>query len=390
MIRNIRMFPVFTSKGTASVKVKIYSDSGTYSASVPSGTSKGSHEAVELPVSKVLRFFSSVRPRFVGMDEKDWQAVDRVLEKMDGTGNLGRIGENLALAVSMAAAKASHKGELWRLGNPGLSCTFPVPVSNVIGGGAHGGGADWQEFLLIPHRPKNPYQAISDLMEAWLTIGNDLQEKRLLIGKNVENAWMARLDNEKTLEMLSGYADDFGMRVGVDFASSELWDGKAYAYKRGSVKAGKHLEHIEELAKQYRLIYLEDPLEQDDFRQHRVLTHSLGKDAFVVGDDLYCTSLERLRQGIKQSSTNAVLVKPNQAGTLSRTLDVVKLAGEKGMACIPSHRSGETDDDWLADLAVAWSAPMIKCGISGLDTPKLNRLVELWEEIPKARMTRLP
>jgi enolase len=392
MIRNIKMYPVFTSKGTASVKVKVFTDSGSYSASVPSGTSKGSHEATELPVSRVLRFFSAVRPKFIGRDENNWESIDAMLEDMDGTRDFSRIGENLALGISLAVARAAFRNELWKLGNPGLGAAFPVPIGNVIGGGVHGGGCDWQEFLLIPHRARNPYEAVKSLSEVWLTIREDLGDKKLLMGRNIENAWMARLDNEKTLEMLSGYAKDWGMKMGVDFAASEFWNGKVYAYPRSGeeFKPGKHLEHIEEVAKSYKLYFLEDPLHQDDFRQYKVLTHSLGRDCLVVGDDLYCTSLERLQKGIKEKSTNSILVKPNQAGTLSRTMEVVKKASEAGFAVIPSHRSGETDDDWLADLSIAWQAPLIKSGISGLDTPKLNRLLELWEEIPKTRMAELP
>ncbi len=392
MIRNIRMYPVFTSKGAASVKVKVFTDSGSYSASVPSGTSKGSHEAVELPVSRVLRFFSAVRPRFIGRDEGNWKSIDSILEDMDGTENFSKIGENLALGISLAVARAAFRNELWKLGNPGLAAEFPLPVANMIGGGSHGGGCEWQEFLFIPHKARNPYEAVESLSEAWLTIGNSLRREKLLAGRNIENAWMARLDNEKTLEMLSEYADDWGMRIGVDFASSELWNGRVYRYSRSGTefKPGRHLEYIEEVAKTYKILYLEDPLHQDDFGQHKVLTHSLGSRTLVVGDDLYCTDMKRLRRGIREKSTNSILIKPNQAGTLTKTIEVVEEAGKAGLTVIPSHRSGETDDDWLADLSIAWQAPLIKSGISGLDTPKLNRLIELWEEIPRTSMARLP
>jgi enolase len=392
MIRNLRMYPTFTHKGTPSVMVKVFTDSGSYSASVPSGTSKGRHEAVELPVSRVLKFFSKTRPHFMGRDEKNWESIDRTLEELDGTKNFSNLGENLALAVSLAAAKAAFRGELWKLENPGLSATFPLPVGNVVGGGIHGGGADWQEFLLIPARARSMYEAVESLLSAWLSIGEGLRDKRLLFGRNIENAWMAKLSDEKTLEMLYDYAKDWGMRLGVDFAASDLWNGRVYKYRkaRKELKPGKHLEYIEELAKSYKLYFLEDPLHQDDFKQHTVLTHSLGGKCLIVGDDLYSTNRERLTQGIKLKSTNAIMIKPNQAGTLSRAREVVRLAAKSGMTIVPSHRSGETDDNWLADLAVAWQAPLIKSGVSGLDTPKLNRLLELWEEIPKASMAKLP
>lgn len=392
MIRNLRMYPTFTSKGTPSVMVKLFTDSGSYSASVPSGTSKGKHEAVELPVSRVLKFFSGVRPHFMGRDERNWESIDSTLDELDGTKNFSNLGENLALALSLAAAKAALRGELWKLENPGLSATFPLPVGNVVGGGAHGGGADWQEFLLMPARARNMYEAVESLLSAWLSIGEGLRDKKLLFGRNIENAWMAKLSDEKTLEMLYDYAKDWGMRIGVDFAASDLWNGRAYKYRkaRKELKPGKHLEYVEEMAKSYKIYYLEDPLHEDDFKQHTVLTHSLGGKCLIVGDDLYATNRERLAQGIKLKSTNAIIIKPNQAGTLSRTREVVRLAAKSGITIVPSHRSGETDDHWLADLAVAWQAPLIKSGVSGLDTPKLNRLLELWEEIPKASMAKLP
>lgn len=391
MIRNLKLYPVFTSKGTPSVRVKVFTDSGSYSASVPSGTSKGTHEAVELPVSKVLKFFTSVRPSFIGRDEKDWESIDGMIEDMDGTRDFRHMGENLALALSLSIARAASP-DLYKLFTPGLSARFPIPVGNVVGGGSHGGGSDWQEFLFIPHKARNPYEAISSLTEVWIDIARELKNSKLLFGRNIENAWMANLDNERTLEMLSGFAKDWGMRMGVDFAASELWDGNIYNYRKSKEKLSprKHLEHIEDVATRFKLYYLEDPFHQDDFRSHKVLTHLLARRSLVVGDDLYCTDLKRLADGVKKKATNALIVKPNQTGTLSRARKVVHMAAKSGLAIIPSHRSGETDDNWLADLAVGWGAPLIKAGITGLDAPKLNRLLELWEEIPKVSMADLP
>jgi enolase len=146
---------------------------------------------------------------------------------------------------------------------------------------------------------------------------------------------------------------------------------------------------MEDLVARYRLAYLEDPLHENDFSNFSELTKSAGRLCAVVGDDLYCTNIGRLEKGIKHKSSNGIIIKPNQTGTLSRAREVVLKAKEAGLTVIPSHRSGETDDDWLADLAIAWQAPLIKAGVSGLDPPKLNRLIELWEEIPKTRMAKL-
>ncbi|NIO19493.1 MAG: hypothetical protein GTN76_01770, partial [Candidatus Aenigmarchaeota archaeon] len=203
---------------------------------------------------------------------------------------------------------------------------------------------------------------------------------------------MTKLDDLKTLDLLSDVSDDWKVKLGIDFASSSLWNGKRYVYKKlgKSLTPSQHLDFITEVAKKYKLYYLEDPIQENGFRQFMILNYRLGKDCIIAGDDLYCTNPKRLRKGIKNKATNGIIIKPNQIGTLSFADEVVRIAKENGMVIIPSHRSGETEDDWLADLTLAWDAPLIKSGITGSDMAKLNRLIELWEEIPDVRMAKLP
>jgi len=392
MIRNLKIYPLFNTWGELTVKVKVSTDRGSYYASIPSGASRGDNEAVELPMERVMKFFTKVRPRFINLDENNWEAADLMIKRLDGTDNFSKMGENLSLALSIAIARAATNNELWRLNSPGLSADFPVPIGNVIGGGKHGGGTDWQEFVLIPHLAKSPAEATRTMVEVWTEIGSELKSKKLLVGKNRENAWMSSMDDTKTLDFLADIADDWKMKLGMDFASSELFDGKVYKYKKSKkeLTPSKQVSLIEEVAEQYNLYYLEDPMEQEDFRHTRILSEAMRGKRLVVGDDLYCTNPDRVQKGAKMSATTGLIVKPNQIGTLLQASKAVEIAKSNKITIIPSHRSGETEDYWLADLAVTWDAPLIKSGIMGADMIKLNRLIELWEEIPKVKMAELP
>jgi enolase len=392
MIRNLRIYSVFNSKYMPAVMVKVQTDDGFYSASVPSGTSRGMHEARELPVQKARKAFSKIRPVLIGRDERDWRGIDDLLLELDGTACFSKAGGNLSLAISLACARAALGGELWKMHKPRMGMEFPIPVANIIGGGAHGGGTDWQEFLVIPHHAKSPAEAMEAVISIWSLVGEEVRKKGLLLGRNVENAWMTKLDDLKTLDMLSDFADDWKVKMGIDLAASRLWNGRSYAYRKlgKSLAPAQQVDFVEEIAEKYKLYYLEDPVQENAFRQSMILNHRMGKDRIVIGDDLYCTSPSRLRTGIKNKSGNGIIVKPNQAGTLSLADQVVRIAKENDIVIVPSHRSGETQDNWLADLAVAWGAPFIKSGVKEFDMTKMNRLIELWEEIPDVKMAGLP
>ncbi|MCX6815056.1 MAG: hypothetical protein NTY20_05415 [Candidatus Aenigmarchaeota archaeon] len=392
MITDLRLLPVLNSKGETSVKVSLVTDSGSYSASVPSGTSKGSNEAKELAFEKVRRIFPKLRQKIIGLEENP-EKIDRLLISTDRTSNFRSIGGNLALAISIAAARAQSHGNLWKLDGLKENETFPLPIGNVIGGGAHGGGTDWQEFLLIPYMAKNPLEAIESLIHAWYAIGDELKKKSLLVGRNLENAWMANIDEEDTLELISSIAQDWHMRTGIDFAASGLWDGKCYNYRKSGMKltTDKQFDLVKETAEKYKIWYLEDPFHENGFASFTALTRELSKNHLIVGDDLYCTSLRRLEKGIQEKATNGIIIKPNQVGTLSQSQRVVSLAHSKGFAPVVSHRSGETGDDWIADLGILWNAPLIKTGIMGMERlAKHNRLIQLWEDVPNPRMAELP
>jgi enolase len=387
MIQDLRLLTVFNLLGKPTLKAKVFTECGCFSASVPSGTSKGACEAVDLPPHKARKAFPQIRKGLIGRDEKDWLGVDSFLQETDGTGNFSRIGGNLALAVSLAVARAAKEGDLWKVNGKGTKAQFPVPVCNMIGGGKHGGLTRWQEFLVIPHRARSPAEAMKTLAEIWSAVGDELRSKGFLLGRNMENAWTSELDDARTLDFLSQVAHDWDTRLGVDFAASSLWSGKGYDMP-GAAKPDAYFDAVMEAARKYKLFYLEDPFHENDFRAFSDLNAKLGRKALVVGDDLYCTMASRILEGTESKATNAAIIKPNQVGTLKQTTEAVEAARSKGMAIVPSHRSAETPDHWISDLAVTFDAPLIKIGLG--DIPKYNRLIELWEEIAEVGMAKPP
>jgi len=388
MIKDVEIYTVLNSKGSKTIRVSIVTEKDTYSASVPSGTSTGINEAIELPVEKVLEVFPSVKKKLIGMDE-DWKRVDETIQKMDGTKNFSKVGGNLAVGLSIAVAKAGLDNNLWQLQSHDRF-QFPFPLGNTIGGGEHGGGSTWQEFLAIPYKTKTMSDAVKHFSDFWNHVGSELKKRGVLTGRNIENAWTTTWNDLKILDFLSKFAKDFDMKLGIDFAASNFWDGKNYVYKKLKKKltTEKQIDFIIETAKKYKLYYLEDPFHEEDFKSFSVLTKKL-KKCIVVGDDLYCTNPVLFNQGIKIKAGNSIIIKPNQVGNLSKTQEVIDLARKHKIVPVASHRSGETKDSWLADLALAWKCPLIKAG-TGIDFYKYNRLIELWKEIDNPKMAKLP
>lgn len=391
MIKDVRVYSVYNSKGKHALKVKIQTNEGFYSASIPSGTSKGKNEAKDLPMKKIMEVFPRVRKNIIGLDEMDWLTADQIIHQTDPSKDYRNIGISLALGISLAVAKASTSGELWRLRGIKSSYKFPFPLGNVIGGGKHGGKTTWQEFLILPHKAKTPMEAAEINYEVWKVVGEELKNRKWLLGRNIENAWSSNLDDLKTLDFLSAIAEDFGLRLGIDFAASSFWNGKKYVYKslKKELTPDKQMDAVTRIAQVYDIYYLEDPLHEEDFEGFAELHRRLhGK--LVVGDDLYCTNIERVTRGINLRSSNSAIIKPNQSGTIFQVSRVIRAMKNAGMVPIVSHRSGETEDDWLSDLALAWGAPIIKIGNLGPDIPKHNRLFELWHDIHEKRMAPLP
>jgi enolase len=392
MIKDVRIYSVYNSKGDHALRVKIQTGSNAFfSASIPSGTSKGKNEAKDFEMKKVMEVFPKVRQNIIGLDENDWVTADEIIEQTDNSKNYNNIGISLALGLSLAIAKASTSGELWKLRGVKTTYKFPFPLGNVIGGGGHGGGTTWQEFLILPYKAKSPEEATHTNYEVWKVVGEELKKNGWLLSRNIENAWTANIDDLKTLDLLSTIAEDFNVKLGVDFAASSFWNGKEYVYKslKKNLSQEKQIDAVVRVAEIYDLYYLEDPLHEDDFTGFAELTSRL-HGRLVVGDDLFCTNKERIAKGLQARSANAAIIKPNQYGTLYQVSKVIRLMKKNGMIPVMSHRSGETEDDWLSDLALAWDSPIIKIGNLGPDVPKHSRLAELWNDVAGKQMATLP
>ncbi len=391
MIKNVAVYPHFDASGGLTLKVKIWTHRDFFTASVPTGTSTGSNEAKNVPVKKAVGVFPHLRKNLIGLDENDWMTADKIIKQSDREEKFGTLGSSLALGCSIAVARAATEGELWRLEGPKKRMGFPLPVSNVIGGGLHGGDTSWQEFLIIPHRAKTPLEASRTNYEIWKYVGEELGRKGLLSGRNLENAWMSKMDEYRTLDFLSEIAEQWDVKLGVDIAASSFWDGKEYVYRnyKKGMNPERHLDFLADIIKKYGIYYVEDPFQEEDFWMFMELRKAL-PSRLIVGDDLLCTNLERLKKCRKLGCANGIILKPNQIGTLYDTFRAAEFAWDNGIHSIASHRSRETFDDWLSDLSLLWKSPLIKIGCLGFDTAKHNRLIELWNDVPGPHMTGLP
>ncbi|MGQ0798388.1 MAG: phosphopyruvate hydratase [Methanobacteriota archaeon] len=388
---------ILDSRGDATVEVDVVVGRVRGRAAAPRGASTGTHEAQAFPTGGVdaalETFRRDVAPRLKGHDVTDQAGIDRLLREIDGTRNFARIGGNVAVAVSFAAAKAAaaHAGvRLYRYLGGTLGSAMPLPFGNVIGGGRHAvGGTTFQEFLVVSRGPTVLANVLANARVHRRV--RDALAKRFPgepLGRGDEAAWIARLDDEGALALLvdacRAVASEAGfpVRPALDLAASEFFRHGAYGYRDRTLSPEKQLEFLERLVTEYGVFSLEDPLDQEDFEGFARLTEAVGSRCKVIGDDLFATDAERLRKGIGMRAANAILIKPNQIGTLSETRTAVDLAHKAGYATVVSHRSGETTDDTIAHLAVAFGSLGIKAGaVGGERTAKLNELIRIEEEL---------
>jgi len=416
VIGGISTRKILDSRGNPTIEVEVTAKDkagkvvGYGRAAAPSGASRGKYEVVAFPeggVDEAIRRVREVSAKLLGIDIRAQEQIDGLLRKLDGTQNLRRIGGNATVAVSMAVAKAAASSmkmslykHLWGGGAGGI----PYPLGNMLGGGAHAGkmAPDIQEFLAIPagasrfvdaaFANSQVHKRVKALIEA--------KDKTFTGGKGDEGAWAPNLDNLAALELLvqacKQVSDEVGfeIRPGLDVAASSLYDAKKrkYVYKReGKLRdTGDQIEFVLNAIKTYQLFYVEDPLREDDFKSFAEMTKKV-KKCLICGDDLFVTNITRIQNGIKLGAANAVLIKPNQIGTLSDTLAAVKLAKQHGYVPVMSHRSGETLDETIAHLAVGFGCPIIKTGVVGGErVAKLNELIRIEGELGDgARMGEL-
>jgi enolase len=408
-IESIKARICYDSRGDESIEVDVNVDGFVGRACAPKGASTGKYEAVGFNpkgVEATLRLLSEYSSKLIGFDASNPQALSQLLREIDGEGNFGRIGGSMAYAISMATAEAFSKAKgvpFYRILLPKGPYIMPFPLGNVLCGGKHAGhGApDIQEFLVCPLGARS----IKDGLKANVNVHKELRrqiEKKdpyFTGGKGDEGGWAPHLNDEEAFELVSSssktVSDALGtdIRLGVDFASSSLWDEgeKAYVYDRSRVKRsqGEQLDFIIELVKKYHLLYLEDPFHEEAYDEFAELTERLSK-AYIVGDDIFVTNTSRLLKGAKMKAGNAAILKVNQAGTLGDALDFSENAKKHGYALITSHRSGDTSDTHLAHIAIATQSNMIKSGVVGGERlSKLNELLRIDEELGGCNMAKL-
>jgi enolase len=411
-IESVKAREILDSRGNPTIEVEAILADGTIGvAAVPSGASTGKYEAVELRdgdksrygglgVLKAIEHVNSeIAPTIAGISALEQEAIDQRLIELDGSASKARLGANALLATSLAVARAaaSFRGiPLYRYLGGARANLLPVPMLNILNGGKHAlGSTDFQEFMIMPVGTSNFHKAIQMSSEVYHSLHKVLEDKGLSTNVGDEGGFAPRLpSNKDALELILAAIDMSGYKAGQDLfialdpaASTFYQDGKYVLSREGvTLDSTEMIDYYVKLVSDYPVISIEDGLAEDDWASWSLLTARLGKQLQLVGDDLYATNIDRLERGIAQKASNSILIKPNQIGTLSETLAVIKRAQQAGWTTIISHRSGETEDTTIADLAVASNAGFIKAGAPCRSErlAKYNRLLMIEEELGEA------
>lgn len=409
-IKKIEYRTIFDSRGVETLEVDVYTEKGFARAAAPFGApgSRGEFEAPAYAPGGLAATLEMMRkiivPELVGLDAVDQEKIDRLLQEIDNTPNFELMGGNTSSTISTAVAKAaaaSLQVPLYRLLGKTGDFSLPYPLGNVIGGGAHsmGPAPDMQEHLVLPKGAKSIYQAIAINLQVHEEVGRLLEQKDpgFAGGTDDENSWTANLNDVEALEVLALACDKISqkegmeIRMGLDLAADRLWDAQAgiYRYHREGTErtTRQQLDFLGELIEKFNLIYVEDGFNSNDYESFADLNKKYGHRCLICADDLYASNTARTGTGIEKGSAGAMIIKPNQVGTLSGAKATVALAQAKGIKVTLSHRSGETLDESIAHLAVAWGAAMIKTGVKGGERlAKLNELIRIQENNQDMRL----
>ena len=400
---------ILDSRGNPTVEVEVLLDDGAFGrAAVPSGASTGQFEAVELRdgggrylgkgvQQAVDAVIQKIGPAIGGMGADDQREIDQVMNQLDGTPNKANLGANAILGASLAVAKAAAESSglpLYRyVGGPN-AYLLPVPMMNILNGGAHAdSNVDVQEFMIAPIGAPTFAEAVRTGAEVYHALKSVLKKKGLSTGLGDEGGFAPSLDsNRAALDLIGEAVSAAGLSLGTDIAlamdvaASEFHEKGSYGFEGGSKSSDEMVAYYTELVDAYPIVSIEDPLDEEDWDGWKAMTESLGGRIQIVGDDLFVTNVERLQRGIDTGTANALLVKVNQIGSLTETLDSVDLAHRNGLRCMMSHRSGETEDVTIADLAVATNCGQIKTGAPARSdrVAKYNQLLRIEGELGDA------
>ncbi len=409
-IKDIHALEVMDSRGNPTIQASvILSDNTKASAIVPSGASTGKREALELRDNDKTRFLgkgvlracenvnSVIKHHLIGLEATSQAFVDERLRALDGTPNYANLGANAVLGVSMALARASAKAlnlPLYRYLGGANALTLPVPMLNIINGGTHANNSiDFQEYMIMPLGFESFKEALRASAEVYHTLKKLLDGKNQLTSVGDEGGFAPNFNNNvEPLEVISQAIEKAGYKLGeeialaLDVASSELVDGNFNYHLKGENKildSHELVAYYKELVAKYPIVSIEDGLSEDDWEGWAFLSKELGRQIQLVGDDLFVTNANILQKGIEKNIANAILIKPNQIGTISETLETIRLAKHHAYQCVMSHRSGESEDSFIADFAVALNTGEIKTGSTARSEriAKYNRLLEIEHEL---------
>lgn len=404
-IEDVTAIEVLDSRGNPTVKATVALSDGTVaSAIVPSGASTGKREALEIRdkderycgkgvLKAVENVNSQIAEAVIGLDAFDQKALDDEMRELDGTDNYSNLGANAVLGVSMAVARAAAKSldvPLYRYLGGANATVLPVPMFNIINGGAHANNSvDFQEFMIMPFG----FDKFSDALRAATEIYHTLKGLLNAAGHSTavgdEGGFAPNLnDNEEPIKLImqaiekAGYKAGDQIKLALDVAASELYENGKYKLEGKEFSSEELIERYAQLCEKYPIFSIEDGLSEDDWSGWAKLTSKLGSKVQLVGDDLFVTNEKILREGIAKGVGNAILIKPNQIGTVSQTMQTIRLAQRKGYRCVMSHRSGESEDSFIADFAVAMNTGQIKTGATSRSerNAKYNRLLEIERE----------
>lgn len=411
-IVDIRAREILDSRGNPTVEVEVMTEDGIVGrAAVPSGASTGSHEAVELRDEDKSRFLGKgvlnacrnveeiISDELIGIDVTDQRYIDQVMLELDGTENKGKLGANAILGVSLAVAKAaaaSLKQPLYRYVGGVNAHVMPVPMMNILNGGSHADNSiDFQEFMIMPIGADQFSEGLRMGVEVFHHLKTVLKKKGYSTNVGDEGGFAPNIkSNEEAIETIltaieaAGYKPGVDIMIAMDAAASEFWveSEKVYHFKKSNgakLSSSDMVAYWTEWANKYPILSIEDGLSEDDWSGWQALTKALGDRVQLVGDDLFVTNTKRLQQGIDQGAANSILIKVNQIGTLTETIDAVNLATRHAFTSVMSHRSGETEDTTIADLAVALNTGQIKTGSASRSDriAKYNQLLRIEEEL---------
>ena len=407
-IKTVKARQIFDSRSNPTVEAEVILENGISTlGAVPSGASTGSHEAVELRdggtdyngkgVKKAVENVNNIINGLLsGKSPENTDEIDQIMIDADGTDNKSKLGANATLAVSIACANAAARANnqpLYKFIGSSEAVTLPIPMMNILNGGAHAdNNIDIQEFMIMPFGAKSFGEAMKMGTEIYASLKNLLHSKGLATAVGDEGGFAPNLESdEQALDLLieainsAGYKHGDDIKIALDAAASEWYKDGSYIQPKSNKKMSTDelISYFERLVDKYPIYSIEDPLAEDDFDGFTKLTEKIGHRVQIVGDDLFVTNTKRLKKGIEAKAANAILIKPNQIGTISETINTVKLAQSNNYNTIMSHRSGETEDSTIADLAVALNCGQIKTGAPARSdrVAKYNQLLRIEEEL---------